>query len=150
MTTYNQKKREGGECLIESSARIPLTLISCAPLVGCPDRRIPLMMTISQHPIPWHAFLRTDDVIMASGLWSILNVIVPKTESKMQICHVLERKIATQHNLTSGIARCFIEGLYCIFQFLFSGCQTNGRILVSGHPQITHNLEAENPRDLLS
>lgn len=53
----------------------------------------------------------------------------------------VERKINTWYNWTSGTARCFTEGLHCIFTFLFSGCQTNGRILRWEHSNITHTLK---------
>ena len=53
----------------------------------------------------------------------------------------VERKIDTGYNWTSGTARCFTAGLHCIFPFLFSDCQTNGRILRSEHSNITHTLK---------
>lgn len=141
-----RKKGEAGKCLIESPVGSLLSLSHFLwPFGGLSwqTRSFSGDDKPASHDIAENGWCRS-----CVRLWSSLNAIPPGTASVMENLCILESETAIRHNWTSAIARCFIAGWYSKFWFLFSSWQANGRILRSGHPNITHALEPEHLKDL--
>lgn len=134
-----RKKGEAGKCLIESADGSPLSPSHFLCPLGGLSWQTHSSYGDDRPASPDIA----DDGWCCRGfrLWGSLNAIVPSTASGMENLCILERERAILHNWTGAVARCFIAGWYSEFWFLFSGCQTNGRILRSGHPTSPTSLK---------